>query len=234
VTAAQQNAPFLFALLFILIITTASHVSYSKICARKNPPASKEEKGLYELYFKANIWFGMVLVLASVGWWVYAWRLNRDDQQAADANVAMIKQLKEHVTYQYHFSVVNPHRDIAQVSAHFPRITTTTEPNVQIDFFVIESPDPFRTDTTFDVQITMPDRAYLACLANRAGPAPCPAAQTVTRIAHVPYKDGSGSAMVFALNIDTGTLDPTTDITQLERDWIDVAAARSGEQRGDT
>jgi len=69
VRQAFQYGPFLFALLFNLVITRWAHKVYTKACKRENPPASNREKNTSRLYFWVIAGFGMGLVVVSVIWW---------------------------------------------------------------------------------------------------------------------------------------------------------------------
>jgi hypothetical protein len=213
--AAQQCAPFLFALLILLITTTTSQGAYGKVCARINPKATKEERLPYRLYFLVNIWFGVLLVMMAIAWWIYAWRVEHEDR---------ISVMKTHISYQFQFSIINARRDLAQVWANYPRMTTTdpTNPNFQIDSFLVNRPEPFDSRMEFEVHVSMPDDAYIACLKDHPGVAEtCGRAQSVSKLLRVPYRDSKSP--VFNLNISQGTLDPTSDVADLPVDLRPIA-----------
>jgi hypothetical protein len=69
---AQQYGPFLFALLFILVVTRTAHEYYQECNTRTQPRASESEKKTYRSYFISSVWVGIALMLISIGWWIYA------------------------------------------------------------------------------------------------------------------------------------------------------------------
>jgi hypothetical protein len=69
---AEQFGPFLFAILFILVVTRTARGYYVSCMTRKEPPPSKEEQKTYRLYFLCSVWVGIVVMALSIGWWVYA------------------------------------------------------------------------------------------------------------------------------------------------------------------
>jgi hypothetical protein len=69
--SAAQYGPFLFAVLFILIVTRTAHKYYQESNTRQQPPATEEEKATYRSYFTISIWVGIALTLVSIGWWIY-------------------------------------------------------------------------------------------------------------------------------------------------------------------
>jgi hypothetical protein len=68
--SAAQYGPFLFAVLFILIVTRTAHKYYRESNTRQ-PPATEEEKATYRSYFRTSIWVGIALTLVSIAWWIY-------------------------------------------------------------------------------------------------------------------------------------------------------------------
>ncbi|GEM_PF-2320975 len=66
---AFQYGPFLFALLFTLVITRWGHNIYRQAAERVNPPASEREKETYRVYFISMAVFGTLLVIVSIVWW---------------------------------------------------------------------------------------------------------------------------------------------------------------------
>lgn len=69
---AFQYGPFLFALLFNLVLVRWGHRMYQQACTRDNPPASDKEKNTYRLYFISMSAFGVLLVIFAIGWWFLA------------------------------------------------------------------------------------------------------------------------------------------------------------------
>ncbi|WNM62487.1 hypothetical protein [Candidatus Nitrospira neomarina] len=68
---AFSYGPFLFALLFNLFITNWAYSIYRKACMRTDPPATETEKNTYRSYFWLSGWFGILLVVVSIGWWFF-------------------------------------------------------------------------------------------------------------------------------------------------------------------
>jgi hypothetical protein len=69
---AQQYGPFLFAILFIFVVTRTAHKYYQESNTRTQPRASEQEKRTYRSYFITSVWMGIALMLLSIGWWIYA------------------------------------------------------------------------------------------------------------------------------------------------------------------
>src|SRR6201988_4227158 len=67
---ASQYGPFLFAILFIFVVTRTAHKYYQE-CNTRTVPATEEEKKTYRSYFLISVWGGIALTLVSIGWWVY-------------------------------------------------------------------------------------------------------------------------------------------------------------------
>ena len=83
VQLAEQFGPFLFAVLFILVITRTAHRYYREAITRTEPPASPEERRTYRFYFLCSIWAGLAVMSLAIGWWLYAnWRGNNFYQVA--------------------------------------------------------------------------------------------------------------------------------------------------------
>jgi hypothetical protein len=72
VKLAYDFGPFLFAVLFLLVVTRSAHRYSYQVHARITPPVTPPESAMYRLYFLSSFWFGIVLVTASVVWWIYA------------------------------------------------------------------------------------------------------------------------------------------------------------------
>lgn len=69
---AYEFGPFLFAILFMLLITYMAHRFYQGVRKRTSPKPSVKERAAYRFFFISSFSFGMVLVVASVGWWFYS------------------------------------------------------------------------------------------------------------------------------------------------------------------
>lgn len=102
---AFQYGPFLFALIFNLVLTRWGYKMYNTTCSRQDPPASDEEKSTYRTYFIGVAAFGIILVMASIGWWwtnqpnthIYRGtieRLNDYDQIATDQLYVQTRYVK--------------------------------------------------------------------------------------------------------------------------------------------
>lgn len=68
---AQQYGPFLFAILFIFVVTRTAHKYYQESNTRTQPRASDQEKRTYRAYFVTSVWVGIAVMLLSIGWWIY-------------------------------------------------------------------------------------------------------------------------------------------------------------------
>ena len=71
VRLAEQFGPFLFAILFILVVTKTAHGYYQDANTRKHPPASQQERQTYRFYFLCSIWCGVGVMVLSIAWWLY-------------------------------------------------------------------------------------------------------------------------------------------------------------------
>jgi hypothetical protein len=72
VRLAFEFGPFLFAILFMMVITRMAQRFYERVRTREAPEASKQERAAYRAFFVSSFVFGMLLVALSVGWWFYA------------------------------------------------------------------------------------------------------------------------------------------------------------------
>jgi hypothetical protein len=68
---AEQFGPFLFAVLFILVVTRTAQGYYKECATREHPPASDQEVRTYRLYFLCSVWVGIAVMGLSLGWWFY-------------------------------------------------------------------------------------------------------------------------------------------------------------------
>ena len=69
---AEILGPFFFSVLFLTFMTHMAVRYYNRAVSRKDPQATIEEVKTYRLYFLVVVFFSFLLVVASVGWWVYA------------------------------------------------------------------------------------------------------------------------------------------------------------------
>lgn len=82
---AFDYGPFLFAILFTLIVPVRAFQNF-RDCACKFPEPTSTEQNLIresELYFRSTWIAGFVLIAFSVGWWLY---LNWDHLRQTDRN----------------------------------------------------------------------------------------------------------------------------------------------------
>src|SRR3954451_21208609 len=70
---ASDYGPFLFAILFAVIIPVQAYRSYCDAIAKYPQPTDKESEliGQSELYFRSAWIAGFVLIAFSLGWWLY-------------------------------------------------------------------------------------------------------------------------------------------------------------------
>lgn len=72
VRLAFEFGPFLFAILFMMVITRMAQKFYERVRTRTTPQPSPEERTAYRTFFVSSFVFGMLLVALSVGWWFYS------------------------------------------------------------------------------------------------------------------------------------------------------------------
>jgi hypothetical protein len=129
---AAQYGPFLFAMLFIFVVTRTAHKYYQECNVRQQPPASEEERKTYRSYFRTSIWVGIALTALSVGWWIYV--------QMAGPSV-------------YQIAIVGLRSDESILSQYFakvvPRPTPPGADTLADDFFIIAQDKPFRIGDKF-------------------------------------------------------------------------------------
>ncbi len=68
---SYQYGPFLFAVLFTLVISKRARNNYYEVVTRSEPPPTDEEKTTYRRVYIGTFAFGVVLVIASVTWWMF-------------------------------------------------------------------------------------------------------------------------------------------------------------------
>ena len=129
---AQQYGPFLFAMLFIFVVTRTAHKYYLESNTRQ-PPASEEEKNTYRSYFRNSVWVGIALTLLSIGWWIYAQMQGPSVYQIAIIGL----QPDEAVLSQYYFKTV-------------PRPTIAGAVAPHDDYFIVAQDVPIKIGDTFD------------------------------------------------------------------------------------
>jgi hypothetical protein len=68
---AEQFGPFLFAVLFIMVVTRTARGYYVECMTRRHPPPSDQEQKTYRLYFVSSVCVGIMVMTLSIGWWFY-------------------------------------------------------------------------------------------------------------------------------------------------------------------
>ena len=71
VTLAEQFGPFLFAILFILVVTRTAHQWYHEAVIQ-TPHANPAEIRTLRFYFILSVYCGIGAMILSIGWWFYA------------------------------------------------------------------------------------------------------------------------------------------------------------------
>jgi hypothetical protein len=131
VPLAEQFGPFLFSILFLLVITRTAH-GYYRDCTMRKPPASAEEVKAYRNYFVCSMWFGIAVTTLSIGWWVFV-------------------HLQS--THTYQMTVLNLH-DGEEVSAEYysrrgiRAVGANIAPMHDL-YFIIVQPQPFNVGDKF-------------------------------------------------------------------------------------
>jgi hypothetical protein len=128
VQLASEFGPFLFAILFILVVTRTAHGYYRECNTRTAPPASIEEKRTYRLYFLCSVWAGLAVMTLAVGWWTYAhWRGN---------NI-------------YQVSILNLHGDERITAAYYTKSVPRGASTIHDDYLLIVQDQPFQIGDKF-------------------------------------------------------------------------------------
>ncbi|MFZ3353913.1 MAG: hypothetical protein WA268_23930 [Xanthobacteraceae bacterium] len=129
---AAQYGPFLFAMLFIFVVTRTAHNYYRESNTRQ-PQASEEEKRTYRSYFVTSVWVGISLALLSIGWWIYV-------------------QMEGPSVYQ--IAIVGLHSDESILSQYFskivPRPTIAGANPLADEYFIVAQDRPFRMGDKFE------------------------------------------------------------------------------------
>jgi hypothetical protein len=130
---AAQYGPFLFAMLFILVVTRTAHTYYRESNMRQQPRASEEEKKTYRSYFTTSAWVGVALALLSIGWWIYV--------QMVGPGI-------------YQVAIVGLRPDEAILSQYFsktvPRPTMPGADTLTDDYFIISQEQPLKIGDKFE------------------------------------------------------------------------------------
>jgi hypothetical protein len=132
---AFQLGPFLFAVLFNLVITVWAHRIYREASTRSNPSASEKELNTYRLYFWLVVGFGIILVIVSIIWWFKA-------QPEVYIYKGVIQNLK-------------PHERIVSGSLYFKTVVKKVpfEDDLQLrdEQFVAIQEKPFKENDEFEI-----------------------------------------------------------------------------------
>jgi hypothetical protein len=133
VQLAVQFGPFLFAILFILVVTRTAQGYYNEANTRTNPPASTQEVQTYKFYFMCSIWCGIVVMTLSIAWWIYAQSRGSYVYQLAIVNLTP----DEIVTADY-YEQTHPHPVVVGAI------------NLHDVYFIIVQERPFNVGDKFD------------------------------------------------------------------------------------
>lgn len=134
VSLAEQFGPFLFAILFILVVTRTAHQWYREAVTRSQHANPAEIRTL-RLYFVLSVYCGIGAMLLSVGWWFYA---------------------QTRGMYYYQFSIAELQNDDQINSQYFNKTVPMplVEGTVQLrdEYFLIGQPTPFSKGQKFTIQ----------------------------------------------------------------------------------
>jgi hypothetical protein len=179
VRLAQQYGPFLFAVLFIFVVTRTAHKYYKECNTRAAPPASEDEKRAYRFYFIVSIWSGITVTALSVIWWIYA--------QIAGTNI-------------YQVAIVGLSPDESVLSQYYvksvPRPTLPGMPLVHDDYFIIAQSEPFKIGDKFYFD-------YFKISHNAAAPA---VAVGIPSGNHIEIKYSGNKIDTFQISTDGGSV----------------------------
>ena len=132
---AEQFGPFLFAILFILVVTRTARSYYVACMTRKEPPPSKDEQKTYRLYFLCSVWVGIAVMALSIGWWVYAQAKGNHVYQVAVVDLGSDEQ----VLSDYYFKTTQRPSIPGANSGHDT-------------YFLIVQDQPFRVGEAFEFE----------------------------------------------------------------------------------
>ena len=183
VRLAQQYGPFLFAILFILVVTRTAHKYYKECNTRTAPVASEEEKRAYRLYFIASIWSGIAVTALSIVWWIYAQIAGTNIYQVAIVGLAP----DESVLSQYYVKTV-------------PRPTPPGMPSLHDDYFIIAQSEPFKIG----------DKFYFDYFKISNTPTPAAVAVGIAPGNHIEIKYSGNKIDTFQISTDGGSVNLKT------------------------
>jgi hypothetical protein len=131
VSLAEQFGPFLFSILFILVVPRIAQNYYREANIRM-PPASEEEKNTYRIYFIGSVVCGILVMGASIGWWFF-WQSQG--------------------TFVYQVAIVGLKEDETIASQFFnkraPRPVIPGAVGLHDDYFVLVQNQPFNVGDKF-------------------------------------------------------------------------------------
>jgi len=131
---AEQFGPFLFAILFILVVTRTAHQWYRESITR-GPHANPAEVRTLRLYFILSVYCGIGAMILSVGWWFYA---------------------QTRGMYYYQFSISELNNEDQINSEYFSRLApmpaVAGAPQLHDMYFLVGQPEPFNKGQKFTVQ----------------------------------------------------------------------------------
>lgn len=151
--AALQYGPFLFAIIFILIVPPYAHAIWRRSFAASI--AGQDQNGLLaegRLYFRSSWQFGVCLVVCSILWWMYT--------QSVDSS-----------THAYSGYISVPHQE-DQLGSMSPDgneylVPTTIDGNVQYRFVYIS---PTKLNGTVDIYISYTNTKAVAAATGQGVP----------------------------------------------------------------
>ncbi|MEE9555041.1 MAG: hypothetical protein V3W18_12155 [candidate division Zixibacteria bacterium] len=132
---AYQFGPFMFALLFCLIITRWGYKIYQRANLR-TPPASDREKNTYRIYFISTAAFGFLLVITSVVWWVF----NQPSVYIFKGEIAGLREYEKIVSNELY---------LRRVEVEIPGETTENNLRISNEYFVYVQEKPITDGQVF-------------------------------------------------------------------------------------
>ncbi len=142
---AYEYGPFLFALIFNLIITRWGHRIYTAACSRKDPVASEREKDTYRLYFLAMASFGMFLVVASIAWWIVD---KQPERYVFEGKIKNLKSYEQIASNELYFKPV------------FLSPVQRDAPLLRNEHFIIVRDTPFQEGESFDLVFSKGENSF--------------------------------------------------------------------------
>jgi hypothetical protein len=154
VSLAEQFGPFLFSILFILVVPRIAQKYYREANIR-TPPASDAEKNTYRIYFIGSVICGILVMGASIGWWFF-WQ-----SRGTFVYQVAILGLKEDETIASQF-----------FSKRSPRPVIAGALGLHDDFFVLVQDQPFNVGDKFQFDFYKIPAAINSCTGAPGSAAP--------------------------------------------------------------